>query len=199
MPDFYEQIKADQDALTKLVAKIPGFGGYIDREQRRAADKLLRESIVDKYQPIWKRVGEVQQELANDGQLEYLDDLEGAAMKLQTFIDKVRTASYGTTGFFDAIKINEPELARIYSFDLALLDKADDLSSAVDAVRAAIGSEGLKGAISNLLVLSRELVAAFEKRNEVVTADDFSASISEVVPQAPTEEPAAAEEPAETE
>ncbi len=168
MSDLYEKVTDDQDPLRKLASKIPGFSGYIERENRRAADKLLRESIADKFDQVWKKVGYLQKDMVKD-QLEYVDDLESAAMKIRTFIDKVRTASYGATGFFDAVKINQDELAKLYEFDLALVAKAEELSHAVDNVEASIGTDGMPAAVSNLVSLSRDLVSTFEKRGEVIT------------------------------
>ena len=170
MSDLYDQVTSEQDLLRKIAGKIPGFSGYIERENRRAADKLLRESIANRYEQVWKRVGIVQKDLAAGGELEYLDDLEGAATKLRTFIDKVRTAAYGEAGFFDAKKIKSDELKRLYEFDLALVEKADEISKAVDAVQAAVGSEDLSTPITNLVNLTRELVSTFDQRNEVITA-----------------------------
>lgn len=170
MSDLYEQVSNDQDIFRKIAGKIPGFSGYIERENRRAADKLLREAIADKYELIWKRVGNLQKDLASAMELEHIDDLESAATKLRTFIDKVRTASYGNAGFFDAIKIKSPELTRLYEFDLALVERADAISQAVDGVQAAVGSEDMATPISNLVNLTRDLVATFDQRSEVITA-----------------------------
>jgi hypothetical protein len=170
MSDLYEQVSSDQDIFRKIAGKIPGFSGYVERENRRAADKILRESIADKYELIWKRVGNVQKDMASGGELEHLDDLEGAATKLRTFIDKVRTASYGNAGFFDAIKVKSPELKRLYEFDLALVERADEISAAVDAVQAAVGTDDLSTPISQLVTLTRDLVATFDQRSEVITA-----------------------------
>lgn len=170
MSDLYEQVSNDQDVFRKIAGKIPGFSGYIERENRRAADKLLRESIADKYEQIWKRVGNLQKDLASAQELEYLDDLEGAATKLRTFIDKVRTASYGNAGFFDAIKIKSPELTRLYEFDLALVERADAISQALEAVQSSVGTEDMSTPISNLVNLTRDLVSTFDQRSEVITA-----------------------------
>ena len=172
MSDLFDQVTEDQDPIKKLASKIPGFSGYIERENRRAADKLLRESIADHFDEIWKNISALQKDLASDQSLEYLDDLEIAAMKVQTLKDKIRTAAYGNSGFFDAIKVNEEELARIYEFDLALLDNADSVQAAVDNVETSIGEEGLAAAISHLVSLSRELVTVFEKRSEAITASE---------------------------
>jgi hypothetical protein len=170
MSDLLDQVNSEQDIFRRIAGKIPGFSGYIDRENRRAADKLLREAIADKYEQVWKRVGQVQKDLASGMELEYLDDLESAATTLRTFIDKVRTAAYGEAGFFDAKKIKSDELQRLYEFDLALVDKVDEISTAIDAVQAAIGTDDLSTPITALVNLTRELVSTFDHRSEVITA-----------------------------
>jgi hypothetical protein len=76
----------------------------------------------------WQRISGLQRDLIRQGQLQYAGDLEAAALKLRQFIDRVRTASYGYAGFFDAIKINEQELARVYQYDLALLTMNEEIS-----------------------------------------------------------------------
>lgn len=170
MSDLYDQVSSDQDPFTRLLSKIPGFKGYIERATRRSADKILREQIESQYRQLHKRVGEIQQDFAASGNFEYLDDLETAATKLQTFIDKVSHAAYGYAGFFDAIKIKEEELAKIYEFDLAMLDMADEIERAIENVEASIDTDGLPAAIRHLVSLSRDLVSTFERRDEVVTS-----------------------------
>ena len=65
-----------------------------------------------------------------------MDDMEQAAIQLRTFTDKIRTATYGYSGFFDAVKINETELSQLYQFDLAFFDVADQVGRALDNVRS---------------------------------------------------------------
>ena len=172
MSDLFDQVTEDQDPFKRIASKLPGFSGYIERENRRAADKLLREAIADRFDEIWKKISELQKDLAGQSALEYLDDLETAAMKVQTFKDKIRTAAYGNSGFFDAIKINEEELARLYEYDLALLDSADEVERAVGNVATSMGEDGLPAAVSHLVSVSRDLVAAFEKRYDAITASE---------------------------
>jgi hypothetical protein len=170
MGDLYDKVTEGQDPLTKLIGKIPGFNGYIEKNTRRAADKLLREQITSMYTDLWKRVGNLQQDLTSAGELQHLDELETAATKLQTFIDKVSNAAYGYAGFFDAIKIKEEELAKIYQFDATLLEMGDEVSHAIDNVETSIGSDGLPAAIRHLVGLTRDLVSTFERRHDVVVA-----------------------------
>ena len=170
MSDLYDQVSADQDPFKKIASKIPGFGGYIERQNRRAADKLLRELIADRYTELWKRVGELQEGLASSGELMFLDDMEKAATKLQTFTDKISNASYGYSSFFDAAKVNEEELAQLYEFDAAMLELVDGISSALDNVEASQGSDGMPAAVSHLVGLTRDVVTAFERRDEVISS-----------------------------
>lgn len=168
MGDMLDQITEGQDPITRIVAKIPGFKGYIEKQNRRAADKMLRETIAEKYKELWKRITNIQQDMASSGEIMHLDDMEKAAMKIQTFTDKVENASYGYAGFFDAVKVDEDALAKIYEFDASLLDMIDGLTSAIDNVEASIGSDGLPAAIRHLVGLTRDLVSAFDTRDEVL-------------------------------
>jgi DNA-directed RNA polymerase beta' subunit len=170
MSDLYDKVTDQQDIFKKIASKIPGFSGYIERQNRRAADKLLRESVAARYEELHKKLTELQQDLARKGEITVLDDLETAATKLRTFIDKIRTASYGYSGFFDAVKVNEEEIKKLYEFDASMLDLVDAIDRAIDNVAASVGTDGLPAAISHLVTLARELVTSFEQRDQVITS-----------------------------
>ena len=168
MSDLFDQVTGDQDIFKKLASKIPGFDGYIERQNRRAADKLMRETIADHYEMLYKRISALQTDFVSQGEIMYVDDIERAAIKLRTFIDKVRRASYGYSGFFDAVKINEDELARVYKYDAAFFDLEDEVSQAIDNVEASMGSDGLPAAIRHLTSKTQDCLDAFSKRDEVM-------------------------------
>ncbi len=168
MSDLFDRVTADQDIFKKIFSKVPGFSGYIERQNRRASDKLLRESIANHFEQLWQRISSIQRDVISQGGIEFVDDLEASAIKLRQFIDRVRTASYGYSGFFDAIKINEEELAQVYQYDYTLLQLEDVVSKAIDNVETSIGSDGLPAAIRNLTNTARQCVEAFDKRTEVM-------------------------------
>ncbi|HSB89646.1 MAG TPA: hypothetical protein VLD63_06425 [Anaerolineales bacterium] len=162
------KVTEGKDLLGKIRKFLSGFLGYIQREDRREADKILRETIALRYEAQWARVSALQRQLIAGGQLESVDDLEAAAIKLRGFIDRIKGASYGYAGFFDAVRINQSELDKIYAYDLALLENAENLTHAVDNVETSIGSDGLPAAIRNLVTLSQEAVDAYDRRDEVL-------------------------------
>ncbi|MBF8256874.1 MAG: hypothetical protein HW375_1781, partial [Anaerolineales bacterium] len=118
----------------------------------------------------WGRISTIQRQMIEAGNLEQVDQLEAAAIKLRTFIDRVKTASYGYAGFFDAVRVNETELQKIYSYDLQLLEDVNSISSAVDNVEASMGSDGLPAAMRHLTTLSQDVIDAYDRRDEVLLA-----------------------------
>ncbi len=167
MSDPYERVRQDENPLEILARKIPGFAGYIERKARRNADKLLRETVANRMAEQWRRLTELQRQLVQQGEIQWLDDIEAAAVRLRTFVDQIRTASYGYAGFFDAVKINEAELAQLYQYDLALLELVDQVTRAIDHLEASIGTEGLPAALRNLMNVARECVETFHRREEI--------------------------------
>ena len=170
MSDFFEKVSSQVDPFKKLVSFIPGFSGYVERQNRRDADKLLRETVARRFEEQWTRASSLQVDMVNNGMLSYVDDMEKASLALRTFIDKISTAARGYSGMFDAVKINEKELEAIYQFDAAFFDLADQVKSGLDNVEASMGDEAaLPAAIRNITSLSRLAVETFERRSEIVT------------------------------
>jgi hypothetical protein len=170
MADLYDKIKDSQGLLGKIASMIPGFSGYMARETRREADKMLRETVANRYGEQLNRISDLQVQLITSGGIDWVDDLQDAATRLQRFIDMVRTAAYGYSGLFDAVKVNEPELAKLYNFDLALLENAAKVAAAIDNVEASVGGEGMPAAVRHLSSVMGEANTAYERRKEVLTS-----------------------------
>ena len=165
---IFQKITGSMDIFKKIASKIPGFKGYVERQNRRDSDKLIRDTIYRRFRELEGRVSDLQVEFINQGEIKYTDDLEKAALRLRTFADRVRTAPRGYSSLFEAVKINEAELAQLYEYDAMLLDKGDEIGRAIDNIQASIGTDGLPAAIRNLQTLSKECVKAYERRQEVV-------------------------------
>ncbi|MFN8414226.1 MAG: hypothetical protein U0Z26_17730 [Anaerolineales bacterium] len=170
MSDFFQNVTSQADPFKKLLSYIPGFSGYVERQNRRDADKILRETVARRFEEQWSRISNLQVELVSAGMIKYVDDLEKATLQLRTFIDKISRAARGYSGMFDAVKINQKELESIYQFDLAFFQLADQIKSGVDNLEASIADEAaLPASIRNITSLARLAVETFERRSEVVT------------------------------
>jgi hypothetical protein len=174
MTDYKDQIfstvSGDKDFFKKILSFIPGFKGYVERQARRDSDKLLRDTIFNRFRELEGRVSALQRDFINQGELAYVDDLEAAAIKLRTFADRVRTAPRGYSSLFEAVKINEDELAKLYEFDANLLVSSEEVGRAIDNVQASVGTDGLPAAIRNLETVSQQCVESYNRREEVIVA-----------------------------
>ena len=168
MDDILGRVTGEHDFFKTILEKIPGFKGYVEREDRRAADKLLRETIADQFESLWGRISALQREAISNGELEIVDDIEAASIKLRQFIDRLRTASYGYAGFFDAIRVNTEELDLVHEYDSAMLSMVQEVSSAIDNVESSFGTDGLPAAIRHLVTLTQRCVDAFDQRKNVI-------------------------------
>ena len=169
MGDIFEKVKGDRSALEKLLDVIPGWGGYQERQNRRKADQVLRQTLAEKLADQRRKLDVAQQDLISHGRVDLVDDVGTAVTQLQTFIDRVRFASYGYSGLFDAVRINQAELEQMYNFDVALFEYVGRLDEASSRLREAIPSEqGLIETIRVIQDICREANSTFDQREHVL-------------------------------
>ena len=137
--DIRDRVMGDKpnDFLHKIAGIVPGFNGYMDRERRRDADKLLRVYLAHQYSDARARITRVQQTMVRGKNLEYIAEVDRITGVLQRFIDRLTTATYGYSGLFDPIKVEGQDLDMLYAFDMALTAGVDQVSSAVGALETA--------------------------------------------------------------
>jgi hypothetical protein len=167
--DLYSKIVRERVSLEKLGEKLPGFRGYVEMSARRQADRMLRDHVVTQLRQQLNRLVNIEKMLLDAGGLSYMSKTRSAKTKFQTFIDRIASDTAGYSGFFDAVKIDENDLAVIYSFDAALLDYVTKFSAALDALESAAASnEGVDGKIRALDGLTIEANQAYSLRENVL-------------------------------
>ncbi len=159
----------EKNWLQKLIDKIPGFSGYHAKERRRDIDKLHREWLADRLRAVKPAVAGVVRDLTDGGRLLEVGQLDRVGKKLDTIENKVRFASYGYSGFFDAVQIKEEQLDRIYQFDLKLVEDAELIERQAEALRGSFNtSTDLKLGASNLEQAVDSFNAEFDKRQQAI-------------------------------
>lgn len=171
MSDYQQQIQDDRGPLKNLLSKVPGFKGYLEKEDRRTADKLMREEIGDRYVKVLNQLDAVMTRMVDQGQMEYVDNLESVVTKVQTFIDRIRNASYGYSSFFAAVKIDEETLDRVYEYDKSLLEGAQKLEELMLSVEAAENDAELKSLLDEMNHQARELINQVDRRKQVMISE----------------------------
>ncbi|GAB4412155.1 MAG: hypothetical protein Kow00106_06690 [Anaerolineae bacterium] len=169
MEDLYAKIVRERGSVERLIARVPGFRGYMEMNARRQADRLLRDHVAALLKTQLNRLTEAEKLLLETGGLSYMSQTRSAKTKLQTYIDRIATDVPGYSGFFDAVKIGDDDLAVIYAFDEALLDYVEKFSQSIDALyQAASTGEGVQEAIRALDALAVEANQAYTLRDNVL-------------------------------
>ncbi len=168
MENLSDLVSSGKSGLQKLWEKIPGIKGYEKLEDRRDTDKIVRETIAQRFSEQWDRIASIEKELAKGMGIIYLSDLESAALKIRTFADRIRTATYGYAGLTDAVKVDDIALQQIYDYDLYLFDLADTVKASVDKVEDAVAANnGIDTSIRELNQVAQECMTALNRREEV--------------------------------
>jgi len=160
--------------LERLGEKIPGYGGYVQKERRRDIDKLHREHLADRLRSLKQTLNDVVRELTDGRRLMEVGPVDRAAKKVDMVENRVRYASYGYGGFFDVVKIEEAQLDRLYQFDLALVEKVEAIERhGRELSGKGATAEGLKQAAAELERAVDDLNRSFDERHRVI--NDFRA------------------------
>jgi hypothetical protein len=126
--------------------------------------------VARRFEEQWKRASQLQSDMVSSGMIEYVDDMEKAAIQLRTFIDKITTAPRGYSGLFDAVKINEKELEAIYQFDAAFFDLAEQVGRALITWKPAWATRSCTaGRHPQRHIAGALAVETYNRRSEAVT------------------------------
>lgn len=172
IPDLYETIAEEVTGLGELLAKLPGLKGYMDRERRREADQILRDTLAARLDDVRLRLGAVYQELSADivRAIDYAEALGRVDARMAGLIGKIKSAPTGYAGLFDAVKMKEDDLARLYDYDASMLTYVDTVSDQVKGLADAVAADsGIATAIRTLDMTLQEATTAFNARGELLS------------------------------
>ncbi len=134
--DLYATTKSQMRLSERIAAFIPGFRGYKEKEIRRESDRLLRNHLNLKLSNVKSNVKTLFQKITDRRYFDVMTDMDRLTAKMDRVVEKVNHASYGYSGFYDAIKVKEENLDRMIDFDSQLIDGINALAAEVDAFKA---------------------------------------------------------------
>lgn len=172
MVDLRNTVSDQRGRFEALVGKIPGYSGYKEKEMRREADTLLRQHLARQLGEQLSRAEDVASQMLTGPGMAQLAEIGKGNTRLQTFIDKVKTAAQGYAGFFDAIRIKEEELDMLYEFDNRMLAQVDEIGAAIDAIQAALDggeADAVAPTVRRYVKTVTDASALFDQRKDTIT------------------------------
>ena len=152
-----------------LLDRIPGYRGYRQKEDRRDADRRVREHLATAYGNQADRVERVARDLADQRRITEVGPVDEFARTLRHFIDRVSTATYGYGGLMGDRDVDNAALDQLRQFDEGLLAGVDELNGPIANLETAFASNGDLAAPARAgTVVVRNLLARFDLRGQVV-------------------------------
>jgi DNA repair ATPase RecN len=166
-----EKVQASEKTLERLMLILPGFRGYKLREQRREADRIVRDYIYRALEQSRDNLTSCFQSLSDAKVSELMEPTNRLVAKLDTVGEKINRASYGYGGFFDSIKVDEPELEDMLAYDTQLMDLVRKIGDATTSFKTDLSQGKLENARINQQALDASignLESAFDQRKAMI-------------------------------
>ena len=135
MPEPREHMR-ERNWLETLLHKIPGFRGYLDKENRRESEALQREWLADRLQRCKRALDDHTRTLADRGQIAQIPQYDRLRGRIDKLIGRIRGAMHGYSGFFDLVRVDEALLDRVYEHDVILMERIETIASGVEKLKA---------------------------------------------------------------
>ena len=166
-----ERVQADEKPLERLMLIIPGYRGYKLREERREADRIVRDYI---YRALERSRDDLMgcfQSLSDAKVSELIEPMNRLIARIDTIAEKINRGSYGYSGFFDSIKVNEPELDNMLAYDTQMMDLVRKINDATTSFKTDLTQGKLENARITQQTLDASidtLDSAFDQRKAVI-------------------------------
>lgn len=154
-------------SIENISKKIPGYGGYLEREKMRDSDKKLREYISKKLNSIKQDVFSMKSEMLQKGIISYLSQLDNVSSIIDRLANSVLYASRGYGGLFGDNKVYEPELEKLHTFDINFLDSMESLDEKIKNIWKT-EEKDFQTKINELRIIVTDLESIWKERDNVL-------------------------------
>lgn len=164
-----DAVKSKENFLEKITRFIPGYDGYVNRDNSRELDTILRNTLATRLDANHVKLKNTILNLTQRGKLFESDGIDKLDKKLQLCVAKFKAAARGYSGAFDVVKVKEDKLNQIYEFDANMFDDVEAISSACTEMEDNSKSNvDIKASMDRASGLMDQLVKMFEERENIL-------------------------------
>lgn len=170
--ELFGKAKKEMRLSERILAELPGFRGYKEKELRRETDRLIRDHLYRKLMDVRSDLKNVFQELSSQRRFEVLTNMDHLVMKFDRVAEKINHASYGYTGFFNVLKVGEKKLDGMIEFDSQLIDHVQKIVDETADFKKEIAEKKFEKAGGHIEKLDGSLDSLekiFSERREVIS------------------------------
>ena len=166
-----ERVQESERLLERLMIEILGFRGYQVREQRREADRIVRNHVYGELERSRDSLMRCFQMLSDSKVAEVMDLMNRLIAKLDRVAEKVNRAAYGYAGFFDSVRIDAPQLDQMLIYDAQMMDMAKKLAESISTFETDLSQnkfEAARNVEQSLDDSISQLEVAFDNRKTII-------------------------------
>lgn len=169
--ELYHEIVSQRGSFERLIARLPGFKGYHEKNARREADDLLRAHLATELQALVDRFARIERRILDNSGIAFMSRTREIRTKMQAYVDRVKSEMPGYSGMWATIKVTEDDLDRLYAFDEAQFRyemKLDtEITKLEDLVKGG-GNEDFTDQLYAIQDATQEAIDAFKLREDVI-------------------------------
>jgi hypothetical protein len=169
--DLRERVDQDRGILKRLQLLVPGYRGYRQSEDIRAAAVRLRVLVAEKIKNSRATLENTRQALVQASQFGSLNDLAPLIADLMRLEGQIRHAEQGFTGISPAVRINPQQLDRLYEYDFGFAQAGDQLAQTIaplPALATGPSASQVPGVIATARGQVNQLDQAFKARIQAI-------------------------------
>ena len=155
--------------LQQLMKRIPGFEGYLDREQRRKADSIHRDYLTKLLSTKKRTIQDIAAGLLESGDLSHMTSMDSLTNNIDKISNRIRSAGSAGGNFFAMVDVDTELLDRIYEYDLALLGEIETLDEKLSTLQNACETnDNIKPAIAGVKSVLVALDGSLDGREKLL-------------------------------
>jgi len=169
--DIRQTVDTDRGVLKRLQLMVPGFRGYRQMEDIRAADSLLRIQVANIVDRVLASLQDTRATMSRLNQYAGLTDLATILSDLQVRSGRIHHAEQGYSGISANVRMQQSRLDQLYEYDYGFVQAADQIAASAPSIQdAATGGDlqALRTSITALRTQVQVLQNAFSQRVRAV-------------------------------
>jgi hypothetical protein len=164
-------IKSKESFFEKIKRIIPGYDGYVNRDNSRELDTLLRNQLAMRLEHNRAKIRNTIANYSKNNRLFLATDIDKIEKKNDTAIAKFRSAARGYSGAFDVVKIKDEKLEKLYEFDNYLMTNVDEIGTLIDNLeKTSEQNLDSKDAEASVMKALTDLILKFDEREAILRA-----------------------------
>ena len=156
----------DDSLLNDLMKRIPGYGGYRERELRRDDDRATRAFLAERLSDCKTALDKLSKKAVADGDFDAPLTIEQLHSRVDHAQSRIRAAVEGYAAWFDRREVDAELLEKIASLDANLISVVDQ----IDALAQRQLSKRPAASLGELAEVIDLLHSRIDRRNALLAA-----------------------------